>query len=172
MLKHQAISGGPFDSRSVVQIMNGFPRGDKAVDAAFLASMISSLIGDGVVNTNGYDFYVRPDTGLAVRVSPGTAWSGGYMAKSSSEVKFDLAPGHTYTVFIRINMAASEASVMLSADGEGNVPQKNSSVRDLVLAEIRLSSGAESVSAEMITDKRSTGLCGYVSARIPSSAAV
>ena len=43
------IDGGMFDSTSVVETVDGFPRGDKAVDAAFFARMMRCFYRDGVV---------------------------------------------------------------------------------------------------------------------------
>ena len=43
------IDGGMFDSTSVVETVDGFPRGDKAVDAAFFARMLRCFYRDGVL---------------------------------------------------------------------------------------------------------------------------
>ena len=43
------VPGGMFDSTKIVETADGFPRGDKAVDAAFFARMMQCFYSDGVV---------------------------------------------------------------------------------------------------------------------------
>ena len=65
------VFGGMFDSTTVVDTVNGFPRGDKAVDASFFAKMISSFYSDGVLSGGDYaqnGFRIVPAGGLAVTV--------------------------------------------------------------------------------------------------------
>ena len=67
------IDGGMFDSTSVVETVDGFPRGDKAVDAAFFARMLRCFYRGGLA-------VVPAGGGIAVQVRPGVAWIGGRMA--------------------------------------------------------------------------------------------
>lgn len=99
IIASEKIGGGPFDSLNVVEVVNGFPRGDRAVDAAFVASMISSFISDGVCPDPEGRFCVTPSDDLSVAVDVGCAWARGYMITSSAPITFSLEPGHTYTIF-------------------------------------------------------------------------
>jgi len=42
------VNGGMFDSTRIIETVEGFPRGDKAVNAEFFAKMISCFYKDGM----------------------------------------------------------------------------------------------------------------------------
>lgn len=156
------IIGGPFDSTTVVETQGGFPRGDKAVDAAFMASMFSSFLSDGVCPPYSSSLKVGAGQGLSVSVSPGVAWARGYMGRIDSETTLDLSAGHSFTVFLRFNLAQGEASLMVYMDDNGWIPVRTGVVCDLVLAIVTVPSGASSITSSMIADKRAdSAVCGY-----------
>ena len=160
------LTGGPYDSTGIVDTVNGFPVGDKAVTSAFVASMIKSLVTDGVVDTGNGELSVVPAGGLSVKVKPGVAWVQGYMARLESELTLDLSSGHEYTVFLRQNYGLGECSVGVFEDNDGNIPVRFYGVYDIVLAKITIPAGALTVNEAMITDIRSdSSLCGFVTSK-------
>lgn len=156
------INGGPFNSTSVVETVNGFPRGDKAVDAAFLASMFSSFISDGVCPSSDSALRVQTSSDLSVCVSPGIIWAKGYMAKLDSPVTLDLSAGHNFTVFLRLNLSQGNWSLGVYMDDSGWIPVRTDVVHDMVLGIVTVPSDASEVTSSMISDKRSdASVCGF-----------
>ena len=167
IIAKEAILGGPFDSTSVTETVNGFPRGNKAVDAAFFASMMSSIISDGIVAGRGEELKVYPGGDLSVAVTSGCAWGNGYMAISEEDVYFELEEGHTYKVFLRFDGAGGKAELLVYEDDHGVIPMRTPSICDLVLAEVTVGSDAVEITSSDIEDTRSDRqLCGYVTSRL------
>ena len=167
IIETKNVVGGPFESSSVVETVNGFPRGDKAVDAAFIASMVSCFISDGIFPNPADSFKVSPGDGLTVSVSPGYAWAKGYMARLDEALSFDVTPGYQYTVFLRQNISSGESSVMLFQGTAAGLPVRSKYVHDLILAEVTVTSAADAVTSGMILDKRSDSeVCGYITSKL------
>ena len=163
----EEIFGGPFDSTAVTETVNGFPRGNKAVDAAFFASMMSSIISDGIVSGRGEEFKVYPGGDLSVAVTPGCAWGNGYMAVSEEDVYFELEEGHTYKVFIRFDSSGGKAELLVFEDDHGVIPMRSASICDLVLAEITVGNDVTDITSADIEDTRSDRqMCGFVTSRL------
>jgi len=161
------LTGGPYDSTGVVDNVGGFPVGDKAVSSAFVASMISSLIGDGVIDTGNGELSVIPAGGLAIKVKSGVAWVKGYMARLEGDLVMGVSPGHEYLVCLRQNYGIGRASIFIFEDNEGTVPVRFSGIYDIVLAKIRVPAGALVVNTGMITDTRGDSeLCGFVTSKV------
>ena len=155
--------GGPFDSTSVVETVQGFPKGNRAVDAAFIASLISCFVTDGVLGTG--DFAVSAGDGLSVSVAAGCAWARGYMARLDTPATFELTPGCTFVLCVRFNISGGEAT--LSAfKNDSSLPVRSSGTFDLVLARVEVPTGASAITAAMITDLRSGSSCGYVASKL------
>ncbi len=163
------VFGGMFDSTTVVETVNGFPRGDKAVDSSFFAKMISSFYSDGILASGEYGqkgFLITPAGGLTVSVSPGIAWIRGYMAWMKEPQKLVLAPGHTYTVVLRLNTASGEFT-LVAAEDASSLPINSELIRDLVLAELRIPANQTVITAGMITDTRADlEQCGFVTCTV------
>lgn len=159
------IPGGPFNSTSIVEDETGLVRGNKAIDAAFAASMLQCLISDGI--TEKTDFAVLPGGNFAISVEPGCAWARGYMARSDEAELFHLSPGESYTVCVRFNIFAGEATVTVFTDDNGTSPVRSDGTYDLVLARIKIPDSAPYVSSSMITDLRGNAdYCGYVTSKL------
>jgi len=163
------VFGGMFDSTTVVDTVNGFPRGDKAVDSSFFAKMISSFYSDGVLAGGEYGqngFRVLPEDGLGITVSAGIAWIRGYMAWMQTAQTFALSAGHSYAVLLRLSLVTGEFSLILTEETE-SLPTDTELIRDLVLAEITIPAGWPMVTEDMITDTRSdAGKCGLVTCTV------
>ena len=163
------VYGGMFDSTTVVETVNGFPRGDKAVDSSFFAKMISSFYSDGILSGGDYahdGFHITPAGGLTVTVAPGIAWIRGYMAWMQEPQTLTLSAGHHYTVVLRLNTASGEFT-LVAAEDDTAVPMNTDLIRDLVLAEITIPGGYSSIAEGMITDTRADlGKCGFVTCSV------
>ena len=156
------VNGGMFDSTQAVEEVGGFPRGDKAVDAAFFAKMFSCFYKDGIIGENS--FRVTPTSGLSVQVAPGIAWAYGRMAWQQSALTFTLGAGKTWTILLRLNTAAGEFTCV-ATDSSAGLPNRTESVCDLILAEVTIPAGASSITA--VTDTRAdTAKCGVVTSAV------
>ena len=90
------VLGGMFDSTAVVETVDGFPRGDKAVDAAFFARMMQCFYSDGVVRpADGY-LQVLPGDGMRLTVNAGCGWIHGHMGWVKEAVSAFVEAGHSY----------------------------------------------------------------------------
>lgn len=159
-----AVYGGMFDSTSVEETLNGFPRGNKAVDAEFFAKMISCFYKNGIFGTDS--FAVTPDAGLVVKIGAGIAWIRGYMAWQKADLSLTLEAGKTYAIVLRLNTAAGEFSIVAAEDID-SVPLNGESLCDLVLAYAAVPSGTIAITADMITDTRGdSSLCGTVTSTV------
>lgn len=163
------VFGGMFDSTEVVETVNGFPRGDKAVDSSFFAKMISSFYSDGILAAGDYGqggFKVSPESGLTVSVAAGIAWIRGYMAWMQEPQNLVLSAGHSYTVVLRLNIASGEFTIV-AAEDDLSLPLDTDLIRDLVLAEITVQASCTSLTDDMITDTRSDiDKCGFVTCTV------
>ncbi len=163
----EEIGGGIFNSTSVTETVNGFPKGNKAVDAAFFAKMLSCIVSDGIVRGEGEEFRVYPGGDLSVTVTPGIAWGNGYMATLDEDVYFELENGHEYTVFLRFNGTNGTAKLMVFEDNYGVIPMRSASVCDLVLAKVTVGEDTVDITETMIEDVRDDRtLCGYITSKI------
>jgi len=161
----KAVCGGMFDSTSVVETVNGFPRGDKAVDAAFFAKMIESFYKDGVL---GDSFGVSAGGGMAVTVGAGIGWIRGYMAWQKEALSLTLTPG-SWKILLRLNLAAGEFTLTATEGGALDTEL----VKDLVLGEAVIPAGSAEITAAMITDTRSDRTkCGYVTSAVDALSTV
>lgn len=156
-----SVKGGMFDSTSVVETPSGFPRGNKAVDSAFFAKMISSFYADGVLRDGGYA--VTPSGGMSISVGGGVAWIRGYMAWLEESVSATLEAGKAYAVLIRLNIPAGEFKLIIT-ESTATLPTRTDNIIDLIIAEISVPAKTTAVTAAMITDTRAdSDKCGYVS---------
>lgn len=163
------VYGGMFDSTTVVDTVNGFPRGDKAVDSAFFAKMISSFYSDGILAAGDYGrngFAAAPAGGLTVAVSEGVAWIRGYMAWMREAQSFVLSAGRSYAIVLRLNTATGEFTLVATED-TASLPTDTELIRDLVLAEITVPVGCTALTESMIFDTRSDlAKCGFVTCTV------
>ncbi len=163
------VYGGMFNSTEVVESVNGFPRGNKAVDAAFFAKMIESFYADGILAVGEYGqngFKVEPSSGMTVTIAPGIAWIRGYMAWMKETQSFVLTAGHSYKIVLRLNTASGEFTLVQS-ENDPTVPKDTDLIRDLVLAKIAVPSGAAALTSAMITDTRADiEKCGFVTCTV------
>ncbi len=156
------VYGGMFDSTEVTETVGGFPRGNKAVDAAFFAKMVACFYRDGIW---GEDSFGLSASGMTLTVAPGIGWIRGHMAWQKEAASFTLAAGMTYTILLRLNGAAGEFALMVV---EGVTDGADTEyLRDLVLGTVTIPASASAISAAMITDTRlDSAKCGVVTSTV------
>lgn len=159
----KTIEGGMFDSTSVVEIVDGFPRGDKAVDAAFFARMMRCFYRDGILRPTDGGFAVVPaEGGTAIQVCPGVAWIGGRMAYLDEAASFALTAGHLYAVTLRLDLNLRCFAIAVEED-TGAAPLRSATITELLLAKVNVPMHAGAVTMAMIADKRMDDtVCGAV----------
>lgn len=161
----KSVYGGMFDSTAVEETVNGFPRGNKAVDSAFFAKMIESFYRDGVL---GDSFGTIPGGGMVIRVGAGIGWIRGYMAWQKEALNLTLTPG-TWKILLRLNLALGEFTITATE----SEPADTELMKDLVLAEVVIPAGSVQITSAMITDTRwDRGKCGLVTSTVDALEAV
>jgi len=155
------VPGGMFDSTKIVETIDGFPRGDKAVDAAFFARMMQCFYSDGVVRPGDGYLQVVPGDGMRVQVTPGCGWIDGRMGWVMEPAEAYVEAGHRYLVTLRLHR--TEEAFTLQFLEDQNAITRSDTIWELLLATIAVPADAVSVTQSMITDKRMDGtVCGAV----------
>ena len=165
------VLGGMFDSTTVVETVDGFPRGDKAVDAAFFARMMQCFYSDGVVRPGNGFLQVVPGNGMQIRIMPGCGWIDGHMGWVMEPAGAYVEAGHNYLVTLRLHRTEGAFTLNVLEDQSSIV--RNDTIWELLLATIAVPSNAVSVTQSMITDKRMDGtVCGAVHSPVAALDAV
>lgn len=161
------VPGGMFDSTSVVETVDGFPRGDKAVDASFFARMMQCFYSDGVIRPSDGYLQVVPGDGMTMKVTTGCGWVDGHMAWVSEEVTAAAEAGHSYHVILRLQRSDGQFMLYFGEDLTGIT--RSETVWDLLLAVVTVPADASAVTADMIEDCRFTSaVCGAVDSALPA----
>lgn len=161
------VTGGMFDSTSVVETVDGFPRGDKAVDAAFFARMMQCFYSDGVICPSEGSLQVVPGEGLALTVCPGCGWIAGHMAWVQEPVTAAVEAGHSYQVILRLYREEGRFVLLFGEDFSGIT--RSGKIWDLLLASVSIPADAQAAAEGMITDKRfNKTVCGAVDSPVSS----
>lgn len=165
------VPGGMFDSTKIVETVDGFPRGDKAVDAAFFARMMQCFYSDGVVRPGDGFLRVMPGEGMRIQVTPGCGWIDGHMGWVTEPVQAFVEAGHSYLVTLRLHR--TEGAFTLDVLEDQSTVARNDSIWELLLATVTVPADAVSVTEAMITDKRMDGtVCGAVNSPVAALDAV
>lgn len=165
------VPGGMFDSTKIVETVDGFPRGDKAVDAAFFARMMQCFYSDGVVRPADGFLKVLPGDGMRVQVTAGCGWIGGYMGWVTEPAEAYVEAGHSYLVTLRLHR--TDGAFTLNFLEDQSTITRNDTIWELLLAIVTVPSEAVSVTEAMIADKRTDGtVCGAVNSPVDGLDAV
>lgn len=149
---------GFFDSTEIIEVIGGYPRGDKAQDAEFFAEFFSDIIGNGVRPSPSSTFQVLPQSGMQVQMRPGKCYIKGHMAWDKEAETLTVTAGTTVYAVFRFNAASEDITRLLSES-----VQRSGSIYDLAVARITVPAGAVEVTDDMIEDLRSDpDYCGYV----------
>ena len=165
------VPGGMFDSTKIVETVDGFPRGDKAVDAAFFARMMQCFYSDGVVRPGDGFLQVTPGEGMRIQVNSGCGWIDGHMGWAAEPVQAYVEAGHSYLVTLRLHR--TEGAFTLNVLEDQSALIRNDSIWELLLAAVTVPADAVSVTEAMIADKRMDGtVCGAVNSPVAALDAV
>lgn len=165
------VLGGMFDSTRVVETVDGFPKGDKAVDAAFFARMMQCFYSNGVVRPDDGFLQVLPGEGMRVQVTPGCGWIDGHMGWVTDTATAYVEAGHSYLVTLRLYRTEGKFALCFLEDQSAIT--RNDTLWDLLLAVVTVPSDAVTVTTSMIQDKRLDGtVCGAVNSPIDGLDAV
>lgn len=167
---------GFFDSTMVVDTVEGFPKGDKAVDAGFVADFVSTFFSDGVARDYGDAFRVTADgaSGGVVTVGSGRCLIRGRFAYDGSPETLDLGFSESdRTVIIAqrldVTVAANAAITKTVITAVTDVPVSTNTVQDIWLALVVIPGGTVNITQAMIADLRGTEFCPWVIAPMASA---
>ena len=167
---------GFFDSTMVVDTVEGFPRGDKAVDAGFVADFVSTFFSDGVARDYGDAFRVTADgaSGGVVSVGSGRCLIRGRFAYDGSPETLDIGFSESdRTVIIAqrldVTTAVNAAITKTVITALTDVPVSTNTVQDIWLARVVIPGGTVNITQAMITDLRGTEFCPWVIAPMASA---
>ena len=174
-----SLKSGIFNSTTVETTESGLLRGDKAVDAAFLAAMLSALFGTGIVkseNSEGFAPTVTDGT-MKVVTSPGACFIEGYFAYDGAKETRTFSVTQTDRVCARIlrldtvdgsikvlwRDCIRDGTLLLSKEDGAELPIRSGGIYDLVTCVVDIPAGTEVLTDEMLTDTRGdSALCGYM----------
>lgn len=167
---------GFFDSTMVVETVEGFPKGDKAVDAGFVADFVSTFFSDGVARDYGDAFRVTADgaSGGVVSVGSGRCLIRGRFAYDGSPETLDIGFSESdRTVIIAqrldVTTAVNAAITKTVITAVTDVPVNTNTVQDIWLARVVIPGGTVNITQAMITDLRGTEFCPWVIAPMASA---
>ena len=167
---------GFFDSTRVIETVEGFPRGDKAVDAGFVADFVSTFFSDGVARDYGDAFRVTADgaSGGVVSVGSGRCLIRGRFAYDGSPETLDVGFSESdRTVIIAqrldVTTAVNAAITKTVITAVTDVPVSTNTVQDIWLARVVIPGGTVNITQAMITDLRGTEFCPWVIAPMASA---
>ena len=164
-----AQNSGFFDSTRVVEDVSGFPRGDKAQNAAFLARINDTFYSNGVAKTDESDFQVVADgvSGGKITVKPGFCMIDGYVAYDDDPeplyVEFSTET-QNLVVVQRLDLTTAVGAAITKMIVPATVsPIHTETVHDIWLAKLSIPGGAVHIDQSMITDMRGDStVCGWI----------
>lgn len=173
-----SLKSGIFNSTTVETTESGLLRGDKAVDAAFLAKFFSSLIQTGVIRTadgSGMESKVQDGT-MKVVTNPGACLIEGYFAYDDARetrtfsvkesdrcaarvMRLDLIEGNIKVLW---RDCTRNGDLLTSIEDGAELPMRGGGIYDLVTCVVDIPAGTEVLTQDMVTDTRGDSvMCGY-----------
>lgn len=145
--------------------------------ASEFAEYFSRFLSDGLYTENGQaGLKVSAGTGLNVNVATGYAYVRGYMYKNDAVLIKQIAPSDPILeridrIVLKFDEVAREIKIQVKKGTFSSSPVPpalviTSTVRELSLAQIRVTKGATGIVSANITDERLTSHCGLVSSLI------
>lgn len=160
---------GFFDSTKIIDTVEGFPRGDKAVDAEFLADFVATFFSDGVAKNYKNGFAVTTDGASAgvVTVGAGACLIRGRYALDKGPETLDLGFSEdSRTVIIAqrldITTAPNAAITKTVITTLTDAPVNTATVQDIWLAKVTIPGGTVNITQAMITDLRGSTYCPWI----------
>lgn len=169
---------GIFNSTTVTTTETGLLRGNKAVDAEFLARMFSSFFRSGIApGEDGTSFASTVTEGtMKVVTSPGACHINGYFAydKAKETRTFAVSPSDRVAARVmRLDLNDGSIKVLwrdvvrqedrlYSTEDGAALPVRSGGIYDLVTCVVDIPAGAEALTADMLTDLRGDSVyCGF-----------
>jgi len=145
--------------------------------ASDFAEYFSRFLSDGIYTENGHaGLKISPGTGLNINIASGHAYVRGYMYKNDSVMVKVLDPADSILeridrIVIRFDEVAREIKIQVKKGTFSSSPIppnliETSTVKELSLAQVKITKGATTVTNANITDERFTNHCGLVSSLI------
>ena len=176
-----SLKSGIFNSTTVTTTETGLLRGDKAVDAEFLARMFSSFFRTGlIVGEDSASFFSSVSSGtMAVVTRPGACHIEGYFAYDDAPetrtfsvmqkertaarvLRLDLNDGSIRTLW---RDCVRQGPMLISSEDGALLPVRSGGVYDLVTCVVDIPAGAEVLTSDMVTDLRGdSNYCGFCTA--------
>ena len=151
--------------------------GDRTYDAADFAAYFGDLVSNGIFYRKADNLKAIPGTGMAVIVSPGSAWINGYRYENTAAMAMPLATAHGVypridRVVVRWDSVARSVRLAVLTGTPVAVPTapaltRTEDIYELGLADIAIAQAATSITAGTIADTRlNTSLCGLVNSLV------
>ena len=163
-----AQKSGPFDSTTVVEEIDGFPRGDRAITAEELAAVNAAMISDGVAKKVGDGFRVTADgaSGTTLTVGSGFCMIRGRYAIDDSASVLDVEfseNDRTIIIAQRLDVTVAETAGIskIALTSPGQSPTETATVKELWLARVVIPGGTVNITQSMITDLRGSEVCPW-----------
>lgn len=163
-----AQKSGPFDSTTVIEEIDGFPRGDRAITAEELAAVNAAMISDGVAKKVGDGFRVTADgaSGTALTVGPGFCMIRGRYAIDGSASTLDVEfseDDRTIIIAQRLDVTVAETAGIskIALTSPGQSPTETATIKELWLARVVIPGGTVNITQAMITDLRGSDVCPW-----------
>ena len=163
-----AQKSGPFDSTTVVEEIDGFPRGDRAITAEELAAVNAAMISDGVAKKVGDGFRVTADgtSGTALTVGSGFCMIRGRYAIDGAAAELDVgfsADDRTIIIAQRLDVTVAETAGInkIALTSPGQSPTETATIKELWLARVVIPGGTVNITQAMITDLRGSDVCPW-----------
>lgn len=156
---------GFFDSTTAVLLDNGFYRGNKAKDAAFMAAFFAAFVDNGV-SRGDESFKVSATTGMTVVRKQGQAYINGYMCRddeSAAKVLTSAATAKTVYHVLELDISSGEITEKWLENPGSDFPVRTSNRWQLATAKITVPANAAEIEASNIADLRAdVEWCGTV----------
>lgn len=147
--------------------------GDRLYNADTISRMFKGLISDGIYESVGHAFIVKPSSGLTISIGSGRAIADDKWVENDADITLTLNTAHVtlnrYTAIVLRKSVTDRTITLEMIDGAAaSTPTKpetlrNESYYDLCLAYVYVPAGATTITASNIEDTRpNTSLCGFV----------
>ena len=172
-----SLKSGIFNSTTVETTASGLLRGNKAVDAAFLAKLFSCLVTNGVSQEFGGGFASAVTDGtMKIVTSPGACFINGYFAYDDARETRSFAASaadRTAARILRLDLTDGSIKVLwrecmrygntlLSKEDGLELPIRSGNVYDLVTCVVDIPANTAALTQDMVTDTRGDAtLCGF-----------
>lgn len=151
--------------------------GDRLYNAEQMTLYFDGLISNGVYESIGDKFQVTAGEGMSVNVGTGRAMIKSRWVKNDSALSLSIDEASTQynrmdAVVLKYDATARSISVVVKkgteTSGMPNAPDivRTNDVYELWLATVRVMKNTAAITQAMITDFRTSSLCGYVTGLI------